>query len=112
MGILNVTPDSFAEAQSQLDPARAMDVASQIEADGADIVDVGGESTRPGAAPLAPADELARVLPVIRLLGTRLRIPISIDTYKAEVARAALDAGASIVNDISGLRYDPALAEV
>jgi dihydropteroate synthase len=112
MGILNVTPDSFAEAQSQLDPARAMDMASQMEADGADIVDVGGESTRPGAAPLAPADELARVLPVIRLLGTRLRIPISIDTYKAEVARAALDAGASIVNDISGLRYDPALAEV
>ena len=80
--------------------------------EGADLIDVGGESTRPGADPLSAEDELARVLPVLEGLAGRLRVPISIDTYKADVARAALDAGASIVNDVSGLRYDPALARV
>jgi dihydropteroate synthase len=112
MGILNVTPDSFAEIQAQVDPDRAVAAALEMEAQGADLIDVGGESTRPGADPLAAADELARVLPVVAGLAGRLRVPLSVDTYKADVARAALDAGASLVNDVSGLRYDPALARV
>src|SRR5215210_5075533 len=112
MGILNVTPDSFGETGSRLDPRDAVDAALEMEARGADLIDVGGESTRPGADSLPAADELARVLPVIEGLATRLRVPISIDTYKATVARAALNAGASLVNDVSGLRYDPALARV
>ena len=112
MGILNVTPDSFAEVESRLDAAQAIDAALQMEAQGADLIDVGGESTRPGADPLDAADETARVLPVLRGLAGRLRVPISIDTYKAEVADAALDAGVSLVNDISGLQYDPPLARV
>jgi dihydropteroate synthase len=112
MGILNVTPDSFAETSSRLDPAVAIDAALRMEADGADLIDVGGESTRPGAEPLAAEEELARVLPVVRGLAGRLRIPVSVDTYKAEVARAALETGAAIINDVSGLRYDAALAAV
>jgi dihydropteroate synthase len=112
MGIVNVTPDSFAEADSKLEPARAIDLALEMEARGADLVDVGGESTRPGSKPLTAEEELARVLPVVRGLQGRLRIPISIDTYKASVARTALDLGAALVNDISGLRYDPTLADV
>jgi dihydropteroate synthase len=112
MGILNVTPDSFAEAESRIDPARSVDLALQMEAQGADLIDIGGESTRPGSDPLSLEDELARVVPVVRDLGKRLRVPISIDTYKAGVARAVLDLGASLVNDVSGLRFDPALAKV
>ncbi len=112
MGILNVTPDSFAAPRTLLNPAAFVDHALQMEADGADVIDIGGESTRPGALPVALDDELARVLPVVKGLAGRLRIPISVDTYKAGVARAALDAGAAIVNDISGLRYEPALADV
>jgi len=112
MGILNVTPDSFGETESRLDPGRAVDAALGMEAQGADLIDVGGESTRPGADPLSAAEELARVLPVLQRLAGRLHVPISIDTYKADVARAALDAGASLVNDVSGLRYDPELARV
>ena len=112
MGILNVTPDSFAEVGSRLDAAQAIDAALQMEAQGADLIDIGGESTRPGADPVAAGDEIARVLPVLRGLAGRLRIPMSIDTYKAEVAQAALDAGASIVNDVSGLHVDPSLARV
>ena len=112
MGILNVTPDSFAESSSRVDPVAAVDVALQMEAEGADLLDVGGESARPGAEPVSAEAELARVLPVVRGLAGRLHIPISVDTYKAEVARAAIDAGAALVNDISGLRYDPALASV
>ena len=112
MGILNVTPDSFAEIRARVDPDRAVDAALEMEALGADLIDVGGESTRPGADPLSATDELARVLPVLAGLAGRLRVPLSIDTYKADVARAALDAGASLVNDVSGLRYDPALARV
>jgi dihydropteroate synthase len=112
MGILNVTPDSFAEIRAQVDPDRAIAAALEMEAQGADLIDVGGESTRPGADPLAATDELARVLPVLAGLAGRLRVPLSVDTYKADVARAALDAGASLVNDVSGLRYDPALARV
>ena len=112
MGILNVTPDSFADAAPVTDTARAIDVALRLEADGADLIDVGGESTRPGAEALPIEAELARVLPVIRGVAGRLRIPLSIDTSRADVARAALDAGASLVNDVSGLRREPALAQV
>ena len=112
MGIVNVTPDSFAESSHRVNPTAAVDFALQMEAEGADLVDIGGESARPGAQPVSAEEELARVLPVVRGLAGRLRIPISVDTYKAEVARAAIDAGAAIVNDISGVRYDPALARV
>jgi dihydropteroate synthase len=112
MGILNVTPDSFAETSTRLDPEVAAAAALRMEAEGADIIDVGGESTRPGAAPVSADDELERVLPVLDALRGRLAIPISIDTYKARVARAAMAAGAAIVNDVSGLRHDPSLAAV
>lgn len=112
MGILNVTPDSFAESTSTLDPARAIDTALRMEADGADLVDIGGESTRPGADPVPAADELARIMPVLDGLRGKLRIPISVDTYKAAVAREAVQAGAALINDVSGLQFDPALAGV
>jgi dihydropteroate synthase len=112
MGILNVTPDSFAERGPRLDLAAAIDAVLKMESAGADLVDIGGESTRPGAEPLSKEDELARVLPLMQGLAGRLTIPISIDTYKADVARAALDAGACIVNDVSGLRREPDLARV
>ena len=92
MGILNVTPDSFADAAHLTDAARAVDAALRMEADGADLIDVGGESTRPGAEPVSATEELARILPVLRGLAGRLRIPVSVDTYKADIARAALDA--------------------
>jgi len=112
MGIVNVTPDSFSDGGALLDPARAIDAAVQMVADGADLLDLGGESTRPGAEPLGAAEEMRRVLPVIEGLAARVRVPISIDTYKPQVAEAALGAGASLVNDISGLRYEPDLAKV
>ena len=112
MGILNVTPDSFAEPAPRTNAAAAVEFALQMEADGADIIDIGGESTRPGADPLAAAEEARRVLPVIRALRRRVRVPISVDTYKAEIAEAAIREGAAIVNDVSGLRYEPALAGV
>ena len=110
MGIVNVTPDSFSDGGLCLDPDRAVDHAQEMEASGADLLDIGGESTRPGAAALSAEEELARVVPVLdRLLG-RVRVPVSIDTYKAKVARIALDGGAVIVNDVSGLLYESALA--
>jgi dihydropteroate synthase len=112
MGILNVTPDSFAEAQPLASRSAAIAAALKLEEDGADLIDVGGESTRPGADPVTAADEIARILPVIEGLRGRLRIPISIDTYKSTVADAALGAGAAMVNDVSGLLYDPELATV
>jgi len=112
MGILNVTPDSFAEPAPRLEPDEAARAALALEAAGADIIDIGGESTRPGAAPVDVRDEMARVLPVIERLGGRVSVPISIDTSKAAVARAALRAGASLVNDVSGLQRDPSLATV
>lgn len=111
MGIVNVTPDSFADGGERFEPARAVEDGLQMLADGADILDVGGESTRPGAAPLAAAEELRRVLPVLEGLAPSGAI-ISIDTYKAVVAREAVARGASIVNDISGLQFDRALGEV
>jgi len=110
MGILNVTPDSFASPNPLRDPADAVAAALRMEADGADLIDIGGESTRPGARAISADEELSRVLPVLRALDGRLRIPMSIDTYKSDVARAASAAGAAIVNDVSGLRRDPALA--
>ena len=112
MGILNVTPDSFADGGRFLDPDVAARAAEDLAASGADVIDIGGESTRPGAEPLTGAEEVARVLPVIRRIAARVRTPLSIDTYKADVASVALQEGVSIVNDISGLRYDPSLAQV
>ena len=112
MGIINVTPDSFADGGRCLDPSQASEVARQLEGEGADLLDIGGESTRPGAAPLSVDEECARVLPALTQVASAVRVPVSIDTYKSEVARRALQLGASIVNDISALRYDPDLASV
>jgi dihydropteroate synthase len=112
MGIINVTPDSFADGGLRFDAGRAIDDGLRMIGDGADILDVGGESTRPGADPLPAEEELRRVLPVVEALASRGGVPISIDTYKAVVAREAMAAGATIVNDISGLQYDAGLAEV
>ncbi len=104
MGILNVTPDSFSDGGRFFDPAVAFEHARQMVADGADIIDVGGESTRPGAEPVSLEEELRRTIPVIEKLSGELDVPISIDTYKPEVAKEALGAGAVMINDISGLR--------
>lgn len=112
MGIINVTPDSFSDGGRLLDPARAVDAGVQMVEEGADVLDVGGESTRPGARPVSADDERRRILPVIEGLAARVQVPISVDTYKASIADLALQAGASIVNDISGLRYEPELASV
>ena len=112
MGIINVTPDSFSDGGVFLDSAHAVDAGMQMVADGADLLDVGGESTRPGAHALDAAEERRRVLPVIERLASKVNVPISVDTYKASIADAALEAGASMVNDISGLRYEPDLAQV
>ena len=112
MGILNVTPDSFADGGVHFDVDRAVEAGIRMVAEGADILDVGGESTRPGADPLPADEELRRVLPVVERLAPRVNVPISIDTYKASVARAAVEAGAAIINDISGLQYDRELAAV
>jgi dihydropteroate synthase len=109
MGVLNVTPDSFSDGGAALDPAHAIDRAQRLEAEGAGVLDVGAESTRPGAAPVDAGEEWARLRPVLKGLPHRLRIPVSIDTAKADVARRALDAGVAIVNDISALGYDSRL---
>ena len=113
MAILNVTPDSFSEQGRYFDRKSAIARGLEIEREGADILDIGGESTRPGAEPVAEEEELDRTVPVIQSLRRRgMKIPISIDTYKAAVAQRALQAGAEIVNDVSGLRYDPEMAAV
>lgn len=112
MGVLNVTPDSFYDKGRFFDKKKAIKHALDIRRDGADIIDVGGESTRPGAEDISVKEELGRVIPVIRAIAQKLRIPISIDTRKAEVAEEALKAGASIVNDVSALTYDPEMAAV
>jgi dihydropteroate synthase len=112
MAVINITPDSFAEKTPSIDPARALDIAQAAEAQGADILDLGAESTRPGAAALDADEEARRLRPALRAIAARTRLPISVDTTKSAVARAALDEGAAIVNDISGLRYDPALGRV
>jgi dihydropteroate synthase len=110
MGIVNVTPDSFYDGGKRFDTGRAADDAIEMIDLGAEILDIGGESTRPGAQPVSLEEEIRRVLPVIRELRKRCSVPISIDTYKGAVARVALDEGADIVNDISALRFDPAMA--
>ena len=107
MGILNVTPDSFSDGGLHFDRQTAIERGIQMVKDGADILDIGGESTRPGSEPVSIEEELKRTIPVIEELSRNLAVPISIDTYKAQVARKALEAGASMVNDISGLRFDP-----
>jgi len=107
MGILNVTPDSFSDGGLHFDRQTAIESGIQMVKDGADILDIGGESTRPGSVPVSLEEELKRTIPVIEELSRSVAVPISIDTYKAEVARKALEAGASMVNDISGLRFDP-----
>ncbi len=113
IGILNVTPDSFFDGGRHATPADAVARAEQLILEGAAILDVGGESTRPGAAPLDADAELARILPVIEALGRRWpEIPLSVDTMKAEVADAVLDAGVAIINDVTALRHDPGLASV
>jgi len=112
MGIVNITPDSFSDGGKYLDSESAIAHALQLEQDGADILDIGGESTRPGASPITLEEELRRILPVIQVLRGKLRIPISVDTRRAGVAEAALNAGAEILNDVSGLRMDPSLGEV
>jgi len=111
MGIVNVTPDSFSDGGRFLDTAAAVEQGLRLVEEGAAFLDVGGESTRPQAMPVAVEEELRRVVPVIEELARRTTVPISIDTFKSEVARAALDAGASIVNDISGLQFDPHMIE-
>ena len=113
MGVLNVTPDSFSDGGRYFDPACAVEHGVELARQGADWIDVGGESTRPGSQSVSAEEELRRVLPVIRNLRRKLRrVPISIDTTKAEVAEQALQAGANILNDISGLRFEPRLAQV
>jgi dihydropteroate synthase len=111
MGILNVTPDSFADGGLRFDARQAVEDGLRMIEDGADILDVGGESTRPGAEPLDAQEELRRVLPVVEALAADGRVPVSIDTYKAIVAREAVSRGAVIVNDISALQYDDALGQ-
>jgi len=112
MGILNVTPDSFSDGGRFLEPQSAIDRALELIEEGADIIDVGGESSRPGATPVAEAEELRRVLPVLQRLANKVRVPLSIDTMKPEVARAALAAGASIVNDVGANRREQTMWEI
>ena len=112
MGVLNVTPDSFSDGGEFLDPQRAIERALDMERAGADLLDIGGESTRPGSTGTSAEAELARILPVLEGLHRALKIPIAVDTRKSQVAEAAISAGARIINDISGLRFDPHIAEV
>jgi dihydropteroate synthase len=112
MGVVNVTPDSFSDGGRFYDAAAAVAQGERLAAEGADIIDIGGESTRPFSEPVATEEEIRRVVPVIAALAARVRIPISIDTTKAAVARRALEAGAAMINDISALRFDPDLSDV
>ena len=112
MGILNVTPDSFYDGERYAATKSALDHAQKMVEEGADIIDIGGESTRPGAHPVSEAEEIKRLIPVIKELSKHIKLPISIDTYKSKVAEKAIDAGASIVNDIGGLGTDKNMAKV
>jgi dihydropteroate synthase len=112
MGVLNVTPDSFYDGGRYLDRQAAVDRAHQMVAEGADIIDIGGQSSRPGSDPVSETEEAHRVLPVVEAVATAVPAMISVDTYRAAIARAALDAGAHLINDISALRFDPALLDV
>jgi len=109
MGILNVTPDSFSDGGRYLDPEKALEKALQLEEEGADIIDIGGESSRPGADSLSIEEEIKRILPVLKKIASRISIPISLDTTKSEVAAIGLQEGVSLINDISALR-DPKMA--
>ena len=109
MGVLNITPDSFSDGGEFLEPQRALDRALQMQEQGAAVIDIGGESTRPGAAPVSASDELKRVIPVIDALQAQLTVPISIDTRKPEVMQAAVAAGAGLINDVNALRAPGAL---
>jgi dihydropteroate synthase len=111
MGIINVTPDSFSDGGRFFQAEQAIEQGLRLAQDGADILDIGGESTRPGSEPVTVEEELKRIIPVIENLAQKVRIPISIDTYKAEVAKRALEAGAEIINDISALRFDPEMVK-
>ena len=112
MGVLNVTPDSFSDGGQFLDVPKAIEHAVQMERDGADLIDVGAESTRPGSQGVNLEEELKRILPVLNGLRGQIRIPISVDTRKAKVAEAAVASGAELINDVSGLKYDARLADV
>ncbi len=112
MGVLNVTPDSFSDGGRYLDPERAVERALEMQAQGADIIDVGGESTRPGSERIGADEELKRVKPVLEEICDKLSVPVSIDTYKSEVAEAAIRAGAAMINDISALRFDSGMVNV
>lgn len=112
MGILNVTPDSFSDGGKYTSLDKALNHAIQMEKEGADIIDIGGESTRPGHTPLSIEEEIERIVPVIQAVRENTTVPISVDTFKAETARAALDAGADIINDIWGAKKDPEIADV
>ena len=112
MGVLNVTPDSFSDGGKYADPDRAFARAVELEEQGADIVDIGAESTRPGSTRISAAEEMRRLIPVLKRLKGRLGVPISVDTYKAEVAERAFELGAEIINDPSGLTFEPQLARM
>ena len=112
MGVLNVTPDSFSDGGLFFDKEKAISHGLRLVEEGADIIDIGGESTKPGSKPLELEEELRRVIPVIKSISAEVDVPISIDTYKSTVARKAIEAGAEIINDISGLNFDPSLAKV
>lgn len=112
MGILNITPDSFSDGGLHFDRSHAVDHALKMIDEGADIIDIGGESTRPGSEPVTIDEELRRTIPVIEELSRHVTVPLSIDTYKAAVAEEAIQAGASMVNDISGMRFDSRMPEI
>jgi dihydropteroate synthase len=112
MGVLNVTPDSFSDGGKYSDPDRAYARAIELEEQGADIIDIGAESTRPGSARVTLAEELRRLIPILKRLKDKLSIPISVDTYKAEVAERALDLGVDIINDPSALTFEPQVAKI
>ena len=112
MGVLNVTPDSFSDGGNFLSQEKAVRHALQMESDGADIIDIGAESTRPGSTGVSAEEEWSRLAPVLAALRTRLKIPISIDTRKSEIAAKAVESGAEIINDVSGLKHDSRIAEV
>ena len=112
MGIVNITPDSFSDGGQFFDKDKAIEHALQLAEEGADIIDIGGESTRPGADKVSVEEELSRVIPVIEAVADKIKIPISIDTYKSEVAAKALDAGASIINDIYALCFDEKIGDI
>src|SRR5579863_1444059 len=110
MGVVNVTPDSFSDGGKHLDPDRAFARAIELEEQGADVIDVGAESTKPGSARISAAEEIRRLIPVLKRLNGKLNVPVSVDTYKAEVAERSLEHGAEIINDPSGLTFEPHLA--